>query len=204
MEQLIFFAIIIFFSIIESVARSRKQKKGGPLPEVPPEWEWEEQKRSRPAPRGQKRTLPPPDEVPSFDGEPSFDTRATSDDEKAREALEQKRSRSSESMIPTEIWDEIAGLTREPSRQEPGHTPPPRPQLPRAPVPHPKRAPTPPRPAPKVEPRRTPSPTPAKSAPKRATILTPEPTPGRVPAHAVHASHAGSGTDPSADRKSVV
>ncbi|MDA0328324.1 MAG: hypothetical protein O2958_04875 [Gemmatimonadetes bacterium] len=40
MEELIFFAVIIFFSIIESISRSRKAK-GGEFPEadVPEEWE---------------------------------------------------------------------------------------------------------------------------------------------------------------------
>ena len=202
MEQLIFFALIIFFSIIESVARSKKKKGGGPLPEIPPEWE-------QPPPRAERRPRslpqPGPSDVPSYDADPSFDdegvrnAEATFDESKARDALEKGRARSSESMIPAEIWDEIAGMTREPARQEPTATPRPRPAPRPAPSPGPKRAPAPPpRPRPSAEPRRAPQP---RSKPlatgKRATILAPEPAPEGVAAHAVHQSHAGYGTDPS-------
>ncbi len=44
MEELIFFAVIIFFSIIESIARRRKQRSAG-SPPIPEEWEPEEKGR---------------------------------------------------------------------------------------------------------------------------------------------------------------
>ncbi|MCH1571407.1 MAG: hypothetical protein L7S64_08690 [Longimicrobiales bacterium] len=77
MEELIFFAVIIFFSIIESIARSRKQKKGGGTIEESPtadqdpaEWEFEWAPES-PA------ELPTYDQDPSYDEQPSYDDRAT-------------------------------------------------------------------------------------------------------------------------------
>jgi len=197
MEQLIFFGLIIFFSIIESVARSKKKKGQGPLPEIPPELgqptRAERRPRSRPQPR--------PTEIPSYDADPSFDdegvrnAEASFDESKARDALEKGRTRSSESMIPAEIWDEIAGMTREPARQEPSATPRPRPTPQPKPAPGPKRAPSPQRPRPSAEPRRAPQPTPPA---KRATILASEAAPEGVAAHAIHRSHAEYGTDPSA------
>jgi hypothetical protein len=200
MEELIFFAVIIFLSIIESVARSRKKRSGGPLPEAPPEWE--QLPLPRPRPRAEPRPQPRPlgAEIPSHDSDPSFDMGASAevepsfDDTRWRE-LEKGRATSSESMIPSDIWDEIAGLAREPERQEPSYTPPRRPAPKPGPAPHPKRMPTPARPTAKVEPRRTPSPAPK---PKRVTILAPEPAPEGAPEHAVHGSHVGYGTDPSA------
>ncbi len=202
MEQLIFFGLIILFSIIESVARSRKQKGGGQLPEIPPEWE---EPPTRPEPRPRARPRPHSPEIPSYDSDPSFDaepsleTRGSYDDAKSREALEKGRSRSSESMIPAEIWDEISGMTREPARQEPTYTPP---QPRQAPVPRPKRLPTPPRPkAPETS--RAPVQRRPATPPKRATILDPQPVAEGVPTHAVHQSHAGFGTDPSARARSA-
>src|SRR5688572_11887653 len=123
MEQLIFFAVIIFFSIIESIARSRKQRQGGQLPpapgEAPPEWEAEwkpEQPRQRPM-------RPPPgrSDVPSYDDDASFDARTSEegrtseagrsfDETASSEEERRKRAASSESMIPADIWEEIAGL----------------------------------------------------------------------------------------------
>jgi len=197
-EELIFFGLIIFFSIIESIARSRKQKQGGQLPDVPPDWE---QPRAEPRPRPTPRPRPQPSEVPSYDTDPSFDSepieaRGSYDDAKSREAVEKGRARSSESMIPSEVWDEIAGLTREPARQEPSSMPQaPKPR--KAPAPHPKRSPVPQRPKPVQTSRapvqkRTPQ-------PKRAKVVAqPEPGPEGVTGHAVHLSHADYGTDPSA------
>lgn len=204
MEELIFFAVIIFFSIIESIARSRKRKAGGPLPDAPPEWEQGRRPSPRPEPRPGMRGSHRPDEVPSYDADPSFDAEGSFDAEpsfdesKSRDALEKERATSSESMIPADIWDEIAGLAREPERQEPTYTPPPRPQQRRTPAPSPKRVPVPQRPIPKAEPRRAPLPSQAPKAPKPTTAPPPEPAPEGVAAHVVHESHVGYGTDPSA------
>ncbi|MBM4185078.1 MAG: hypothetical protein FJ207_12825 [Gemmatimonadetes bacterium] len=204
MEQLIFFALIIVFSIIESAARAKKKKGGGPLPELPPEWEEPPPPRAeRPA---QSRPQPKPTEIPSydtdpsFDGGPTFDERPSFDDAKAREATEKARARSSESMIPAEIWDEITGMAREPARQEPSYTPPPRPKPRPMPAPGPKRAPSPQRPTPRSEPRRSPQPRPKPVTPasKRVAFPTPAPAMEGMAAHTIHASHAGYGTDPSA------
>jgi translation initiation factor IF-2 len=196
MEELIFFGLIIFFSIIESIARSRKQKQGGQLPEVPPDWE---QPRAESRPRPKARPRPQPTEIPSYDADPSFDSepleaRDSHDDAKSREAVERARARSSESMIPSEVWDEIAGMAREPARQEPSYTPPaPKPR--NAPAPHPKRPPIPQRPKPAPTSR---APVQRRAPqPKRATILAAEPAPEGVAEHAVHQSHVGYGTDPS-------
>jgi hypothetical protein len=202
MEQLIFFAVIIVLSIIESVARSRKQRKGGPLPEIPTDWEKEQAEQRRPRRTTQK--LPRPMEVPSYDEDASFDARASSERERSfdeaatSEEERRKRSASSESMIPADIWEEIAGLAREAKVEVP--KPKPRPE--QRPMPRP--GPTPQRPQRKSqgEPRRgatvakqPPAPRPAASTPIRTA--TAQPTLEGTAAHAVHLSHAGYGTDPS-------
>lgn len=94
MEELIFFAIIIFFSIIDSIARRRRKRQkdlpgGAPSPA---EWEWED------------------DELETYDAEPSYDDR---------------EPRSSEEMIPSDIWEEIAGLAGGKKRQHEPSSPPP-------------------------------------------------------------------------------
>jgi len=114
MEELIFFAIIIFFSIIDGIARARKQKKQGQLPDesspVPEDWEWED------------------DQVESYDSGPSYEkpyqvrrspgsaqrttlpeyTGPYGKDRETRPAS----PKSSQGMIPADIWQEIAGLAR--------------------------------------------------------------------------------------------
>jgi hypothetical protein len=91
-EQLIFVAIIVIFSILDSVARTKKKRQGGgplPVPESPEQWEPEEE---------------------SYDERPSYD------DVEVRRAPEEAPQRpapkGSEGMVPTDIWEEIAGLTR--------------------------------------------------------------------------------------------
>ena len=187
MEELIFFGVIIFFSIIESIARSRKRKTGGPLPEIPPEWEWD--------PTGQRRR-PPTAEMPSYDADPSFDDKPSFDEVATSETATRERARSSESMIPADIWEEIAGLAKETQRPAETHRPPP---------PPPPRPAPPARPAPSMKPVPAPAPKPrAPIAPKkRATILAPEPAPEGTAGHAVHLSHAAYGTDPSTRARSA-
>lgn len=193
MEQLIFFALIIIFSIIESAARSRKRKAGGPLPEVPPEWERDQ--------TGQRRR-PPTAEMPSYDADPSFDDRPSFDDVATSETATRERTRSSESMIPADIWEELAGLAKE--SQRPAETPKPAPPPKRAPPPPPRPAP-PVRPAPSMKPMPAPAPKPRApiTAQKRATILAPEPAPEGTAGHMVHLSHAAYGTDPSTRARSA-
>ena len=94
MEQLIFIALIVFFSIIESIARKRK-KPGLGSPELPDEWEPVEDESQRreartsaqddagAARRSVERTVPRPrrptgDEawsspIPTYDAERSYD-----------------------------------------------------------------------------------------------------------------------------------
>ncbi|MSR19659.1 MAG: hypothetical protein EXR91_01575 [Gemmatimonadetes bacterium] len=175
MEQLIFFGVIILFSILESVARSRQKKRGPQAPEAPAEWQWEPGKAEVPDRPGYDAEPtfdrePSVEERPTFDAEPTFDDvvatrqpRPTDDLEPTRRA-QRAPATSSESMIPADLWEEIAGLGRG-----------------RVPVPA-ETAPTPP---PARQPQTRPLPT-------RAS----RPTPPHE-AHTVHQSHVGFGTDPS-------
>jgi hypothetical protein len=220
MEELIFFAVLIFFSIIESIARSRKQRKGGgPLPEAPgeapPDWEqeWERQRRAGrteqapgPRPRLPQQGRP---EVPSYDDDESFDARTARDESRssseagqsfdeaaASESERRKRAESSESLIPADIWEEIAGLAREAKVELPAPAPRPKPQ--------PKLQPKSQRRELPPQPRRVPPPRPAtaklpplRSRPTSPPSPTAEPALEGTAAHAVHQSHVGYGTDPS-------
>jgi hypothetical protein len=204
MEQLIFFAVLIVFSILESIAKSRRQKKSGPpLPEPPPEpeseYQWPPPRRD---PAGHPRTSVPP----SYDEDASFDSRLPADEARSLEAQtsydqtaasEQERRRrdaSSESMIPADIWEEIAGLAREAKVELPAPAPRPRPgQLPRPQPSQPRRVPEGRKPAAKPPARPRPYAPPPRIPPAPARLPDVE---GR-PDHAVHLSHAGYGTDPS-------
>ena len=86
MGELVFFAIIILFSVLESVARARKQREGGGA-EGPVERE------GRPRPEGRRRR-------------PREEAGRVTRPEGARSAERE----SSERMIPEELWEEIAGL----------------------------------------------------------------------------------------------
>jgi hypothetical protein len=109
MEELIFFAVIIFFSIIESIARRRKKQSAG-SPQIPEEWEPEETRR-------EWRSETPA----TYDAERSYDDRGADE-------VEAPRRSGSEAMIPGDIWEEIAGLARGRMRQletQPEAPPPP-------------------------------------------------------------------------------
>jgi hypothetical protein len=182
MEQLIFFAVIIFFSIIESIARSRKRKGGGQVPQLPPEWQWEPEKTQVPDGRTYDAeptfdaepafdAEPSVEERPSFDAEPSFDDvvstrqpRPGADIEPPQRA-QRAPATSSESMIPADLWEEIAGLGR-------GRAPVPAEAAPRTARPLPTR--------------------PARPLPTRPARPAPVPE-----VHVVHQAHVGFGTDPS-------
>lgn len=189
MEELIFFGVIILFSILESIARSRKARSGGDvemegLPDPRQEAEWE-----------MRRPMPEPDEVPTFDEDPSYDERAGAGGSPTarRDAPMPMRNRGSaaETMLPAELLEELAELagraesrrSREQARpvESPRHgeTRKKSPRLPDAdewrrrhgvPARIPTRAPIPSPPTEAVEER---------------------------PAHVVHQSHRGYGTDPS-------
>jgi hypothetical protein len=219
-EELIFFAVLIFFSIIESIARSRKQSKGGgTLPELPEDvaremetqWEAEQGEQAGHRPRGRPR--PATSEVPTYDDDVSFDARTAGEEEgrsfdarpsedeptfdevASTETERNKRAASSESMIPADIWEEIAGLAREAKVELPAPRPKPRPRLPplqkkpRLPQERPE-VPGPARPAPR--------PSPVRSRPS-----APSPTMEGTAGHAVHLSHAGYGSDPSERQRSA-
>jgi len=81
MEQLIFFAVIVFFSIIESVARKRKAEKAGESTGgVPPELTDELERRFSWA-QQPVEDLPTFDSDPSYDEGPSYDSGPSYDDE---------------------------------------------------------------------------------------------------------------------------
>ncbi|MGE0159139.1 MAG: hypothetical protein AB7T31_06960 [Gemmatimonadales bacterium] len=207
MEQLIFFGVIIFLSIVESIARSRKQPKGGPLPEMPPEWEAERAEQAR-RQRTPRRPLPRTD-LPTYDQDTSFDARATAEVERSYDEVasseeeRRKRMASSESMIPQDLWEEIAGLAQaKVDRPAPGQRPaaPKRPQPPVQQRTQPRTVPKPQRPvqrggatqptSPLAKPR-------AQTPPRPVLPRAAEPAVEGAAAHAVHLSHAGYGTDPS-------
>ena len=115
MEQLIFFAVIIFFSIIDSIARSKKKKQqqmgtGPPVPKTP-----DVRERSRSVPRyDTERTHDAQptyeaerthEQQPTYDTDPSYDVGPSYDDDVPEEA-------GSQEMIPADIWEEVAGLAR--------------------------------------------------------------------------------------------
>lgn len=112
MEELIFFAVIIFFSIIESIARSRKQKKGGGTIEEGPttyqdpgeaEFEWAEESST---------DLPTYDQDPSYDEQPSYDDRATRSGTVPPPAPRGVESRkpSSRTLLSGGLLEELAGM----------------------------------------------------------------------------------------------
>ena len=177
MEEPIFFAVIIFFSIIESIARSRKAKRqqsGGELPDLPlppevePDWRDE-------------HVGPMRDNLPTYDEDPSYDdavsagarggaTRPSagsgSISGSSRTRTEESRP-SSETMLPGGLFEELAELAGqlEKAKARPIKLPKQSPPIPRAP-----------RPAP-VELYRGEA--------------------RKVEKHRVHRAHAGYGTDPS-------
>lgn len=207
MEELIFFAVIIFFSVLESIARSRKAKKrkeadvDSPLPD-PREWETRSPDLDPP---GREGSLggPPGDDPPSYDDDPSYDEVATrkrqeredrtldryqtprGTDDPVRPTPVDRRP-SSETMLPGDLLEQLESLARgrQPERQKGSR-----------PVEPPRRSP--------------PSPTPIErsevgtgrgvSGPVGSTapVGSRDPIGAGSVEHAVHRSHAGYGTDPS-------
>jgi hypothetical protein len=178
MEELIFFAVIIFFSIIESIARSRKAKQGEgeeqgmPLPDLPAPEPWE--------------PVPSDVDIESYDEEPTHDEIATSSrtTESPPERATGPRRTSAETMLPGDLLEELAGLA---GRLEKGRA---------RPAPHPHRGTYPPLPAP------TPPPAPRHKLPAPRFPSPVEKHRARLPevmpeAHEVHLSHWDYGTDPS-------
>jgi hypothetical protein len=144
-------------------------------------------------------------DVPSYDDDASFDARASSereptfDDVATSEEQRRRRASSSESMIPADIWEEIAGLAREAKVELPAPRPKAQPKLPPRPQPlpqPPRRGPQPSRPVPKSAPK-TPQRARPQAPPKKPAALE------GTAAHAVHLAHAGYGTDPSERARSA-
>ncbi|MDH3270671.1 MAG: hypothetical protein OEN56_05020 [Gemmatimonadota bacterium] len=196
MEELIFFAVIIFFSILESIARTRRAKKGG---------DGGEERSPLPDPREPGARLPDFELERAGQGGPTPDDEDLSYAEIATRKRRQKEDRtlerytgaygsepdepesepprvsSSEAMLPGDLLAQLEDLAR--SRQ-------------------PQRR---PQPRDRVEDARTldlPTQSPQLPAPtKRREVGTrraPSPEP-RAPIreHVVHRAHAGYGTDPS-------
>ena len=112
MEELIFFAVIIFFSMLESIARRRKQKQGGGrIEDVSTEgreaepWEYDD-------PQQAYDDLPTYDDDPSYDDLPSYDDRATRSGSQPPPAPRgiAPREPSSRSMLPGGLLEELAGI----------------------------------------------------------------------------------------------
>lgn len=88
MGELIFFAVIILFSVLESIARKRKEREA--------EQEGE----------GDTWTPAPVERQPRTERRPREPSRLPERGASTREGLEEP----SETMIPADIWEEIAGL----------------------------------------------------------------------------------------------
>lgn len=198
MEELIFFAVIIFFSILESIARSRKAKGGGqaesPLPDRS---EWE---------------VDLPDLEPSRSGRGANDIEAYDDGPSYDDAVEEERPPpavrpSSETMLPGDLLEQLEALARGRTvEREEART-----------IELPKQSPPLPTPVERTEvgtghastdpvgthsPYRPPGSTGSSGPVGSTTPIGSKPPVGagaitRRPDHYVHQSHAGYGTDPS-------
>jgi hypothetical protein len=101
MEQLIFVAVIVFFSVIDAIAKSRKAKQGGTAPSLPEGMEdapWEGQ------------TAGAEDELPAYDHDPSYDEMAVSYDERVGRSSPGPSTPSSETLLPRDFLEELAAL----------------------------------------------------------------------------------------------
>lgn len=188
MDELIFFAVIIVLSILESIARSRKARRQG-REGVPPtteaeRFEWAQTppwEREAPEPEYElagsaddalpeegRRTY---DEEPSYDEELSYDERAVLEDTRGREEAPAAPERAPAD-VAAELWAEITGLAtgRAPARTS------------RLPVPGNAPARVQRFPLPAQRPPETRAAAPARRAGDE---------------HVVHLAHAGYGTDPS-------
>jgi hypothetical protein len=209
MEELIFIALIFFFSIIESIARKRK-KTGTGSPELPGEWEpvedesWRQKRTQEDDPRmgrrpgalgqargglpaGAQRRGSTPTMYDTYDAEPSYDDEATEQAAGSREGLPGRaRPSGAGSEVrraqPTSSEGMIrADLWKELEKLSRGTG---------VQVPAPK-----PKPAPRLPvPTSRPQPTPAQRTP---ALARPTAVPRRAEGHRIHEAHAGYGTDPS-------
>ncbi|MEM7417834.1 MAG: hypothetical protein AAF389_20260 [Gemmatimonadota bacterium] len=187
MDQLLFFGFIIFISILESIARSRrakKQKEQGEVRGEDPRYEFEWAQKS-------------PDDLPTYDADPSYDDMPSYDDaveeDVAPRAPVRDQRPSTESMLPGNLFEELAALANqlevEKEKAQTVRVPKQSPPLPESQTSGNDWLPTPSssRPAPRpVRTRRSEAVTRAK--PTRGTPRPP---------HRVHDAHRYFGTDPS-------
>ncbi len=193
MGELIFFGILLLVSLLESIARTRKQKR---------------------AEQGE-------DGEEAVGGAPPRERPRAGRAERAEERHTPEERRSAAEMLPRELWEELAGLAGGgATTAERRPAPEPHPPAPRRfpqPVPEPGRFPQPaprPRPAPSPEPAAPPVPRPAASREPRfgkGGPATPRfPVEGSrdlrrseiyggdlTESHPIHQAHRYYGTDPS-------
>jgi hypothetical protein len=123
MEQLIFVAIVVIFSILDSVARTKKKRQGAgrfPAPEAPEEWETEEDGYEPGQSYDDVEVRRAPEESRPL---PQYTQPYGS-----AEGTKSSQPKGSEGMIPSDLWEEIAGLARGRVPQQP---PAPKPAPPR-------------------------------------------------------------------------
>jgi hypothetical protein len=153
-NELIFFAVIILFTVIEAITKARKKRA---------------------------------EDGEEADGEVSDRERLA-----RRSGPREREDEPSETMIPADIWEEIAGLGR--GRREPDAEP-----TELAPAPTPAPTPVPYGSAGRRAPAPYEGPRGGSPGPKRRTALAPGPTrlPSVTEAHRIHRLHPDLGTDPS-------
>jgi len=169
-EEFIFFAVIIFFSIIESISRSRKARQQEQMPAPPdtePDTESEEW----------WRVHVPETDLPTYDADPSYDDQVGR--ESTIQPYEAPRVAEKRSMLPSDLFEELAGLAEQLEQKNEGAK---TLSLPRQ---------SPPIPVPEPVPDRAPAP--VRVGRNRVARTGP---------HEIHLAHAGYGTDPSERAKS--
>ena len=183
MDGLIFFAVIIFFSIIESISRSRKaqRKREGETPAEPELFEW-------------AKTPRPRADLPTYDEDHSYDEPQEEDDDEPQEPAPGRVGMTG-AEVAADIWAEIRALGL--GAVEESTTP--TPSIPRQSPPLPVPAPRPeavrmPRPAPL--PRPLPQPSAAEVQEGRVSDEG-RGSPRPYEEHRVHRAHEDYGTDPS-------
>ena len=160
MGELIFFAVIVLFSILEAVAKRRKQREDG----------GDEGETWVPAPV-ERQPRPKPERRPRVERGSSSST------DRGMPERGAGREERSETMIPADLWEEIAGLA---SGQTPRHRPEPRDM--------------------DTEEARSLEPLEVERIEddiRPVRSYTGARVPTKVDAHPVHRSHVGYGTDPS-------
>ncbi len=187
MGELAFFAIIIFFSIVESIVRSRRAKQGGggegtpeELDEIERRFEW-----------AQKDV----EDLPTYDADPSYDDLPSYEDaleERPSQPAPVRRRASSETLLPGDLLEELAALAagRMAEAERSGART----------LRLPKQSPTLPKEGEATSASRSGSSgrsasrLPARRPTQRVRRFEPQP---RRPEHRVHLAHAEYGTDPS-------